>query len=128
MKRILVIGVLLVSFAVAPLQSACCSFFALVMVSTQWNRKESAMSKNGSKLLQQAQGIEVGPLFGDLAIHAVKEIAAGKYHMLTSWGKTLKDPLMRAMPGVANRYLVPLSDQVLSCELKIGKGSGVSDH
>jgi hypothetical protein len=34
--------------------------------------------RNNPKLLQQAQGIEVGPLFGDLAIYAVKEIAAGK--------------------------------------------------
>src|SRR5919201_5355455 len=42
--------------------------------------------------------------------------------------KTLKGPLMRATPGVANRYLVPLGDQVLSCELEVGEGGGVSDH
>src|SRR5947209_18095550 len=84
--------------------------------------------RNSPKLLQQSQGIEIGPLFGDLAIHAVKDIAAGKRHVLTSWGKTLKGPLMRAMPDIANRYLVPLSDQVLSYELEVGKGGGVSDH
>src|SRR5919201_1862295 len=46
--------------------------------------------RNPPKLLHQAQGIEVGPLFGDLATHEAKEIAAGKRHVLTSWGKTLK--------------------------------------
>src|SRR5919204_75471 len=84
--------------------------------------------RNTPKLVHQAQGIEVGPLFGDLATHEAKDIAAGKRHVLPSWGNTLKDPLMRATPGVANRYLVPLGDQVLSCELEVGEGGGVNDH
>ncbi len=36
------------------------------------------------KLLHQAQGIEVGPLFDDLATHDVKDIGAGKRHVLPS--------------------------------------------
>ena len=84
--------------------------------------------RNSPKLLHQAQGIEIGPLFGDLATHEAKEIAAGKRHVLPSWGKTLKGPVMRATPDVANRYLVPLSDHVLSCELEVGEAGGVSDH
>ena len=84
--------------------------------------------RNSPKLLHQAQGIEVGPLFGDLATHEAKDIGAGKRHVLPSWGKTLKGPLMRATPDVANRYLVPLSDHVLSRELEVGEAGGVRDH
>src|SRR5213082_1688752 len=80
------------------------------------------------KLLHQAQGIEVGPLFDDLATHDVKDIGAGKRHVLPSWGKTLKGPLMDATPSVANRHLVPLSNHVLSRELEVGEGGGVSGH
>ena len=78
--------------------------------------------RNTPKLLHQAQGIEIGPLFSDLATHEAEEIAAGKRHAITSWGKSLKGPVMRATPGVANRYLVPLRDHVLSRELEVGEG------
>src|SRR6266480_2393820 len=78
--------------------------------------------RNFPKLLHQAQSIKVGPLFGDLATHEAEEIAAGKRHVLSSWGKTLKGPLMCATPGVANRYFIPLSDQILRRELEIGEG------
>ena len=84
--------------------------------------------RHNPKLLHQAQGIEFGPLFGDLVTHEAIDIAAGKRHVLTSWGKTLKGPLMRATPGVANRYLVPLSDHVLSRGLEVGEGGGVNGH
>ncbi len=84
--------------------------------------------RNSPKLLHQAQGIKVGPLFGDLATHDAKEIAAAKRHVLPSWGKTLKGPVMRATPGVANRYFVSLSDHVLSRELEVREGGGVRDH
>ena len=46
--------------------------------------------RNVPKLSHQAQGIKVGPLFGDLASHEAKEIAAAKRHVFPSWGKTLK--------------------------------------
>ena len=84
--------------------------------------------RNPPKLLHQAQGIEVGPLFGDLATHEAKDIGAGKRHVLPSWRETLKDSFMRTTPGVANRYLVSLSDQVLSRELEVGEAGGVRDH
>ncbi len=79
-------------------------------------------------MLEQAQGIQVGPLFGDLAVHNLEEIGAGKRHVLPRWRKTLKGSLLRAAPGVSDRYLVPLGDQVLSGELEVGEGGGEFYH
>src|SRR3989440_13095041 len=84
--------------------------------------------RNSPKLLHQAQGIDCGPLFGNLVTHEAIDINAGKRHVRTRWGNPLKDPLMRTAPDVANRYPVPLSEQVLSCGLEVGEGGGVSDH
>jgi hypothetical protein len=79
-------------------------------------------------LSHHAQGVEVGPLFGDPASRNAKDVSSRKRHTLSRWGDSLKVAMMGTAPGVANRYFVPLSNYVLGDELKVREGSGVREH
>ena len=78
--------------------------------------------RDGAELLHQAKHVELNPLFGKLAVRNAVELIAGKGHLLASRRNAQEVPLMRATPGLANRYLVSFRDEILDGRLQVRKG------
>jgi hypothetical protein len=70
-------------------------------------------SHHEAKLLPDAQVVRVLPGFDGLTVHHAVGVGPGKRHGVAARRLASPRPLVGAVVGVADRYLLPFSDQCL---------------
>src|SRR5260370_28728924 len=85
-------------------------------------------SRDGPKLLHQAQIVSVGPGFHELAVCKAKDVDRGLADVLASRRKTEKASLVRTTMGEPDHDLVSFGDQVLNRVVVIREGAAQHGH
>src|SRR5574341_468407 len=80
---------------------------------------------HGAKVLQNAQPIELGPLFHDLASSDAADVDPGVHDLLARRRNAHELPVMRAAHREAVHDLVAFGTLVLNGEIEVGEGDEV---
>ena len=76
-----------------------------------------------AKLLHQAHGIHLAPMFHKFATSNADSIDHTKGYALAGWGNTHKLAFMGATPGATEYHLVVFGDNVVNGDFKVWEGA-----